>query len=84
MSGAGPSGWSQRRKLGHKQLLKSDNMPETPDSPCVNVCQLDASKNYCTGCFRTLTEIGEWSKATAARKQDILTSSLERKKQSGF
>lgn len=29
-------------------------------SPCVKVCTLDASGTLCTGCFRTLEEIGLW------------------------
>ncbi len=29
-------------------------------SPCINVCQLDASGGMCVGCGRTITEIGKW------------------------
>ena len=31
-------------------------------SPCVNVCQLDASQGFCVGCRRSLQEIGAWSR----------------------
>ena len=30
-------------------------------SPCVNVCQMDASGGLCVGCLRTLDEIATWS-----------------------
>ncbi|HZX25129.1 MAG TPA: DUF1289 domain-containing protein [Woeseiaceae bacterium] len=31
-----------------------------PASPCVNICTLD-ERDVCTGCLRTLDEIGAWS-----------------------
>lgn len=30
-------------------------------SPCINICQMDASSGLCQGCFRTLDEITAWS-----------------------
>ena len=33
----------------------------TIESPCINICQLDASGEICTGCHRTLDEIVAWS-----------------------
>jgi len=30
-------------------------------SPCISVCAMDAGSGLCTGCFRTLAEIAEWS-----------------------
>ena len=47
-------------------------MIERPKSPCVDVCTLDARAGLCTGCGRTLAEIGEWSGATAERQRAIL------------
>jgi len=29
-------------------------------SPCISICDLDESKEYCIGCKRTLDEIGDW------------------------
>jgi len=49
-----------------------------PASPCINVCTLDAG-NVCMGCGRSLDEIGEWSAARAARKQEILRLAAERR-----
>lgn len=47
-------------------------MIERPQSPCIDVCALDARDGLCTGCGRTLAEIGEWSGATAERQRAIL------------
>jgi predicted Fe-S protein YdhL (DUF1289 family) len=58
------------------------NTPERPDfrraqlrqpgvavpSPCINVCQLDERALMCTGCRRTLAEIGAWSRLSDAEK----------------
>ena len=59
-----------------QQVLHSDNtdtcsVAQTAPSPCVQVCQLDAQQRYCVGCLRSLAELGEWSRASDARKQDI-------------
>ena len=35
-------------------------MPDMPpESPCVNICVLDAH-GYCIGCYRTIEEIAGW------------------------
>jgi uncharacterized protein len=30
-------------------------------SPCISVCIMDGPTGWCTGCLRTLEEIGSWS-----------------------
>lgn len=40
-------------------------------SPCIGVCTV-AADGTCEGCFRTLDEIGRWSKATDSEKLAIL------------
>ncbi len=40
-------------------------------SPCVDICRLDA-RGLCIGCRRTLDEIAEWSRASEARRREIL------------
>lgn len=49
-----------------------------PQSPCVAVCALDVRAGLCTGCGRTLAEIGEWAGATAERQCAILALLPER------
>ena len=53
-------------------------MTEPPKSPCVDVCALDARTGLCTGCGRTIAEIGEWGGATAERQFAILALLPER------
>jgi len=36
---------------------KAENVP----SPCVSVCKMDAQREFCQGCLRTLQEIRDWS-----------------------
>ena len=41
-------------------------------SPCINVCRMHPSSGYCEGCYRSIPELTEWSRASDARKQAIL------------
>ncbi|UTW59901.1 DUF1289 domain-containing protein [Kordiimonas sp. SCSIO 12603] len=47
-------------------------------SPCMGVCQLDRAREFCMGCFRTRDDIGRWSRASNAEKQEIIDSATER------
>jgi predicted Fe-S protein YdhL (DUF1289 family) len=40
-------------------------------SPCIDICRLD-SRGICIGCRRTIDEIAEWSRASEARRREIL------------
>ena len=57
--------------LSGKEL--SDEAPVgTPvPSPCVDICRLDA-QGLCIGCRRSIGEISEWSRASEARRREIL------------
>ncbi len=50
----------------------------TIQSPCVRVCKLDSSGDYCIGCFRTRQELTVWSRASDTEKQKILDAALGR------
>lgn len=40
------------------------------ESPCVKICVVHPESRLCTGCLRTIDEIGAWSKmAPEARRQ---------------
>jgi hypothetical protein len=40
----------------------SEPAPAAPvASPCVGICELDATGRVCVGCLRTLEEIAAWS-----------------------
>jgi uncharacterized protein len=47
-------------------------------SPCIDVCRLDA-QGLCVGCRRTIDEIAEWSRASEARRREILRALALRK-----
>ena len=53
-------------------------MIDSPPSPCVALCALDSREELCTGCGRTIGEIGEWRDATAERQCAILAMLPER------
>ena len=46
-------------------------------SPCVSVCALD-DEDVCTGCYRTLKEIGEWSEMDNSRKREVIVLANQR------
>jgi len=46
-------------------------------SPCVDICRLDA-QGLCIGCRRTIDEIAEWSRASEARRREILRQLKDR------
>ncbi|MEX0285326.1 MAG: DUF1289 domain-containing protein [Paracoccaceae bacterium] len=42
------------------------------DSPCVQVCVVHPRARICTGCYRTIDEIGRWSRMTPEERQEIM------------
>lgn len=50
------------------------------DSPCFNVCELDAN-NVCKGCYRTLEEIGKWADVPDLERERILRLARARQAQ---
>jgi predicted Fe-S protein YdhL (DUF1289 family) len=48
-------------------------------SPCINVCQVDTARGWCTGCLRTLAEIATWSQSSDAEKRVVLARLAERR-----
>ena len=48
-------------------------------SPCTSVCRIDPASGYCEGCFRSIPEITDWSRADDARKREILAAVARRK-----
>lgn len=46
--------------------------PET-ESPCVNICRMDADNQYCIGCFRTVQEIQNWTSMTDEERERIMS-----------
>lgn len=47
-------------------------------SPCISVCRMTADRSHCVGCFRSLDEIREWSRAEDPRRLAIWRNLLSR------
>lgn len=45
---------------------------DTPASPCINVCRMNAASGLCEGCLRTLDEITCWSICEDDEKRAVL------------
>ena len=58
--------------------LQADSVRDRIRSPCVGVCELDAS-GHCRGCRRTLEEVAGWITYTHAQREAIIAD-LERRK----
>lgn len=48
-------------------------------SPCINVCQVDVERGWCTGCLRTLEEIALWSQSSEDEKRAVLARLASRR-----
>ena len=48
-------------------------------SPCINLCKMDAANGYCQGCFRTLEEITAWSRLDDPARARIVAAACERR-----
>ena len=43
------------------------------ETPCVNICTLEARTGLCLGCGRTIDEIARWSSMSAAERTRVMT-----------
>jgi predicted Fe-S protein YdhL (DUF1289 family) len=50
------------------------------NSPCTQRCHVNPDFGYCTGCFRTASEIAKWQTVDDREALDILTNTKIRKK----
>lgn len=41
-------------------------------SPCVQICMIHPEARICTGCFRSIEEITNWSKMTSEARADVM------------
>lgn len=42
------------------------------ETPCVNICVIDAATGFCAGCGRTGAEIGAWLGMQPAQRREIM------------
>ncbi len=48
-------------------------------SPCINICSIDARTRLCMGCGRTIDEVAGWSTLTPARRAAVMAELPGRK-----
>lgn len=41
-------------------------------SPCVNICVVHPQARICTGCYRSIDEISQWSKLSNDERSQIM------------
>jgi predicted Fe-S protein YdhL (DUF1289 family) len=58
------------------------SQPVSVNSPCINICVIDAETEYCMGCFRTIDEIWNWTRLAKGERVEILLQ-LQRRQESG-
>ncbi|MBM7066576.1 DUF1289 domain-containing protein [Actibacterium sp. 188UL27-1] len=55
---------------------KNDGVPvwtrDEIESPCIKVCVIHPAERICTGCLRTMDEIGAWSRMTPEARRAIM------------
>ncbi|WP_400087729.1 DUF1289 domain-containing protein [Yoonia sp. R78084] len=42
------------------------------ESPCIKICVIEPKSRLCTGCLRSIDEIGAWSRMTAEARSAIM------------
>jgi uncharacterized protein len=48
-------------------------------SPCINICRMNAQTGYCEGCLRTIDEIACWSGYTDEDKLAVIAKLAARR-----
>lgn len=48
-------------------------------SPCISICQMDATTGLCVGCQRTIEEIVAWGSASDAERRAVWREIVRRR-----
>jgi predicted Fe-S protein YdhL (DUF1289 family) len=48
------------------------------ESPCIKICVIHPESRLCTGCLRTIDEIGEWSRMSVEARTAVMHALPER------
>ncbi|MHA6268090.1 DUF1289 domain-containing protein [Aliiroseovarius sp. CAU 1755] len=57
------------------ELWKRDEV----ESPCVKICVVHPTARICTGCLRSIEEIGIWSRLSPAARRAVMADLPARK-----
>ena len=58
------------------------------ESPCIKICVVHPEARICTGCLRTIEEIGGWGRMSSDQRREVMAdlpsrASLLRKRRGG-
>ena len=53
-------------------------------SPCINICTIDARSQLCIGCGRTIDEVAAWSTLSAERRAQVMAELAARMSAAGL
>lgn len=42
------------------------------ESPCIKICVIHPETRLCTGCLRSIDEIGSWGRMSGEERRDIM------------
>lgn len=42
------------------------------ESPCIKICVIHPAERICTGCLRSIDEIGAWSQMSHEERSDVM------------
>jgi predicted Fe-S protein YdhL (DUF1289 family) len=48
------------------------------ESPCIKVCVVHPEARICTGCLRSIDEIGRWSRMSPQERRDVMEALPDR------
>lgn len=48
------------------------------ESPCIKVCVIHPAARLCTGCYRSIDEIGAWSRMTPEERRAVMAELPDR------
>lgn len=55
-------------KSNGKEVWQRDEI----QSPCINICVVHPEARICTGCYRSIDEITQWSKLSNAERSEVM------------
>jgi hypothetical protein len=58
--------------------------PDMIQSPCINICTIDARSRLCMGCGRTLDEVASWSTLSDAQRAQVMAALPARMAEAGL
>lgn len=50
------------------------------ESPCIKICVIHPESRLCTGCLRSIDEIGIWSQLSSEARKAVMTDLPDRAK----